>query len=255
MGLGNKINNAKELATLISNKLEINVEHIKKFSGNDAKKKTIQYLTQQAESKGIFVGKTISYHKIEVEEMRGLSISNDYCPFIVINRRDAESAQIFSLVHEFAHVFRKSDAISNSLEFRKEKSSFNPEELLCNKVAAELLLPEKDFVQSYYTLEGLGSLVSVYKVSKLTLLYRLKELGKIQNDKFSEWERIIKDETARNLKAKKDREKNNKGGNYLNSMKDSNGALFNSIVAGAYFENRIGYVEAASLLKYSPEKA
>ena len=107
-----------QLALFIKEKLDINLEEIKKITGANARKKVLKQLIEKAENCGIFVGKTISYHNIEVEEMRGLFISNDYCPFIVLNRKDARSAQIFSFVHELAHLFRKTEAISNSFEFR-----------------------------------------------------------------------------------------------------------------------------------------
>ena len=49
----------------------------------------------------------------------------------------------------------------------------------------------------------------------------------------------------------KDKAKN--GGNYTNNMRDSNGSLYNRIVQNSYLDNRIGYIEAANLLRFSPE--
>src|ERR1035437_5767663 len=76
-GSGLQISNPKVLAKFLSDKLNISVKDIKSISG---KKNTLDYLIQKAEEHGVFVGKTISYHKLEVEDMRGLFISNDYCP-------------------------------------------------------------------------------------------------------------------------------------------------------------------------------
>src|SRR5690606_16601203 len=126
----------------ISENLDVSAEDIKGISG---RKNALDYLIEKTEEKGVFVGKTISYHRLEVEDMRGLFVSNDYCPFIILNRRDSLSSQIFSFIHELAHFFRKSDAISNSLDFRTSNKKVNPEEIFCNKVAAEFLLPEEDF--------------------------------------------------------------------------------------------------------------
>jgi Zn-dependent peptidase ImmA (M78 family)/transcriptional regulator with XRE-family HTH domain len=249
-GSGNNIYTPKELANLISKELDIDISDIKKLS---RRKDALSYFIEKAESKGVFVGKTISYHRLEVDDLRGLFISNDYCPFIIINRRDALSAQIFSFAHELAHLFRKSDAISNSLEFRSNTQNINKEEIFCNKVAAELLLPEQDFINSFYNKTEIDSISNTYKVSQLFVFYRLKELGKIHGEIQDELEYQIQRETEESLRIKTEKDKTKKGGDYTNSMKDSNGSLFNRTVYASYLENKIGYVEASKLLRFSPE--
>lgn len=253
-GSGRDIQSPKELANFIKQKLSINIDEIKEISGEDsARKKALNYLIQKTEDQGVFVGKTISYHKIGVNDMRGLFISNDYCPFIILNRKDALSAQIFSFVHELAHLFRKSDSISNSLEFRKIDGAPNSEEIFCNTVAVELLLPEEDFIKDFYDADDIEELSQIYKVSKIFIFYRLKDLNKIPRSLVDGLEREIKIETERNIQLKKNKDKNKKGGDHTNSMKDSNGKLFNRFIAKSYTENKIGYVEAAKLLRFSPE--
>ena len=83
LGSGKNIQSPYQLAKFIIDKLDLDLQEIKNISGIDARKKVLNYLIHKAEEKNIFVGKTISYHKIEVEDMRGLFVSNDYCPYIV----------------------------------------------------------------------------------------------------------------------------------------------------------------------------
>lgn len=249
-GSGKHFNTPKQLADFIAQKLEINLADIKELS---RRKDALNYLIDKAEHKGIYIGKTVSYHQLDVEDVRGLFISNDYCPFIILNRRDALSAQIFSLIHELAHFFRKSDAISNSLDFRNATKHVAPEEVFCNGVAAELLLPESDFTNNAYDKADIEAISEQYKVSQIFIFYRLKELGKIGRDTADELERQIEKETEENLRVKAEKEKKNSGGNYTNSMKDSNGSLFNKTVHASYLENKIGYIEASNLLRFSPE--
>ena len=248
-GTGKDLNTPKQLAQFITEKLDISLTDIKEFS---RRKDALHYLIERAEKQGIFVGKTVSYHRLEVDDLRGLFVSNDYCPFIVLNRRDALSAQIFSFVHELAHFFRKSDALSNSLDFRSTTRNVSSEEVFCNKVAAELLLPEQEFTKDFYNKADIDSISELYKVSKLFIFYRLKELGKIRREIQRNLEKEIERETEESLRAKAEKEKKD-GGNYTNSMKDSNGSLFNRTVHASYLENKIGYVEAANLLRFSPE--
>lgn len=248
-GTGKKLDTPKQLAKFISEKLDISLEEIKKLS---RRKNALNYLIDKAENNGIYVGKTIAHHKLQVTDMRGLFVSNDYCPFIILNRRDALSAQIFSFVHELAHFFRRSDAVSNSLDFRNANQDIDIEESFCNKVAVELLLPEQEFTKDYYNRTSIDSISELYKVSKIFIFYRLKELGKIGDEISNTLENEIKKETEENLRAKAEKDKKS-GGNYTNAMKDSNGSLFNRTVHASYLENKIGYVEAANLLKFSPE--
>jgi Predicted Zn peptidase len=253
-GSGKDLKTPKQLASFIKEKLVIDLDKIKEMSGVGARKKALKYLISKAEDKGIFVGKTISYHDIEVDEMRGLFISNDYCPFIVLNRRDTLSAQLFSIIHEFAHLFRKTEAISNSLEFRKIDNELDNEEVFCNKVAVEFFLPEEEILESYYNKEDIIKLSDTYKISTISIFYRLKSLGKIISTNADIIEKELKKESADYLKLLEEKKKRKKGGgSNVNNMKDSNGNLFNTVVAKYYYENKIGFTEASNLLKFSVE--
>ncbi len=250
-GSGKHLQNPNQLASLIKDELGIDLDKIKEISGVGASRRVLKYLIEKAEDRGIFVGKTISYHKIGVEEMRGLFISNDYCPFIILNRRDSLSAQIFSFVHELAHLFRKTEAISNSLEFRKLDSGLDKEEIFCNRVAVELLLPKDDFSETYYDKSAIDSLSEIYKLSKIAIFYRLKDLNKIRSEDSNGIEKEIKAEMKKYLADRKKQKQT--GGNYVNNMRDSNGNLFNTVISSFYFENRIGYTEASNMLHFSVE--
>ena len=252
IGSGTSIQSPLDLANFILKSLGISFEEIKSISGLDAKRKTLSYLIGKAEDKGIFVGKTISYHRIGVEKMRGLFISNDFAPFIVLNRADALSAQIFSFIHEVAHFFRKSESISNSIDFRDSNKNVNAEERFCNRVAAELLLPQADLKKEFYDENDIKHVAESYKMSNIFVFYRLKDLGKIKREHASSLESRILKETEENILNRQKSKK--KGGNYYNNMRDSNGNLFNKVVAKAYLQNKIGYVEASNLLKCSVEK-
>ena len=251
-GSGKDINSPVKLAEFIKNTLDIDFQSIKNISGQDAKRKVLKYLITKVEENGVFVGKTIAHHKIEVEDMRGIFISNDYAPFIILNRKDAMSAQIFSFIHELAHLFRKSEGISNSLDFRKSNTKIDKEETFCNRVSAEFLLPETEFIKKYYTKSDINSLSDVYKLSKIFIFYRLKDLGKINKGEEDDLEDEIKRETSQNIL--NNRTRKSSGGDYNNNMKDSNGSLFNKIVSNSYLENKINYIEASKLLKFSVEK-
>jgi len=162
------------------------------------------------------------------------------------------SAQIFSLIHELAHLFRKTESISNNIDFRDSNNNISPEEVFCNKVAANLLLPASEFTESFYDKDSIEHLADKYKLSELFVFYRLKDLKKIKDQDLADIEIVLKKESEENIK-KKELSKD-KGGNYYNNMRDSNGALFNRVVLGTYLENKINFTEASNLLSFSVEK-
>ena len=250
-GSGKNAKTPQALARFIAEKLDIDLSEIKRLSSRE---KALNYLVERAEANGIFVGKTVSYHRLEVNDLRGLFVSNDYCPFIVLNRRDALSAQIFSFVHELAHFFRKTDAISNSLSFRSSDKQVNPEEILCNQVAANLLLPDEAFKENSYGKKEIEAMSDAYKVSELFIFYRLKDLGKISKETQQYLETQIKKEMEENLRIKREKDDARSGGNHVNNMKDSNGDLFNRVVNNSYLDNKINYVEASRLLRFTPDQ-
>jgi Zn-dependent peptidase ImmA (M78 family) len=140
------------------------------------------------------------------------------------------------------------------LEFRSANGKEDAEEIFCNKVASELLLPRNELTKNIYNKSEIQKFAEVYKVSEIFVFYRLKDLGKIKSEMVEGLEREILTDMAQNVLEKTLKEKGKKGGNSINAMRDSNGSLFNKIVSQSYLENNIGYIEASRLLRFSPEK-
>jgi Zn-dependent peptidase ImmA (M78 family) len=89
------------------------------------------------ESIGIFVFQAAD---IEPSEMRGISVLEEAFPIIVLNRKDAVRARIFTLIHEFVHLITKTAGICDN-NGMSELSSIDIE-LKCNHIAAQALVPE-----------------------------------------------------------------------------------------------------------------
>ena len=99
------------------------------------------YVRSQAEDAGVFVlliGDLGSHHtKITVEAFRGFALSDALAPFIIINDDDAKTAWTFTLFHELAHLWLGQTGISGNY-------ADSQLEILCNNVAAQLLLPNNE---------------------------------------------------------------------------------------------------------------
>ena len=76
--------------------------------------------------------------KLDPEEFRGFVLSDRYAPLIFVNGADAKSAQMFTLVHELAHVWLGKGGIFNLIRMMVATDAT---ERFCNQVAAEFLIP------------------------------------------------------------------------------------------------------------------
>lgn len=144
-------------------------------------------LTSKTENNGIIisfnsvVGNNTSRH-ISVDECRGFSLVNNYAPFVFINSADSKTAQIFTLVHEIAHIligFSAGISIYDDTAIKDENENF------CDKVAAEFLVPLALFRAAWVSKKGdYEKIARQFSVSKLVIARRALECGLITKDDF-----------------------------------------------------------------------
>jgi len=151
-------------------------------------------LRHRAEDVGIFVllEKNLgSYHTdFSPEVFRGLSISDDIAPFVVINPNDTKVAMIFTLIHELCHLFLGESGISNwnSLDITNRYLPFQNESY-CDRVAAEFLSPQSDILSVWekqlykYSRDlAIEHIARQFNVSRIVIARRLLELDIVDND-------------------------------------------------------------------------
>jgi len=126
-----------------------------------------------------------THRPLNVQEFRGFALSDRYAPLIFINGKDAYTAQMFTLFHELVHLGLGVSGVSNPLS----KGSPAPGiESFCNAVAAELLIPEREFRQVWNDVRAMSdpfeSLAREFKVSLLVVLLRARDLGALTGTAF-----------------------------------------------------------------------
>lgn len=146
----------------------------------------LKYITKKIEDKGVIVSynSVVGFNNsrpIPVKDCRGFTLVDDYAPFIFINSKDAKVAQMFTLIHEFAHVLIGYSAGIG--EMNMEHSS--DLEQFCDKVAANFLVPDLLFKEAWATVgENYGILSKQFKVSRFVLARRAMDLGFINREHF-----------------------------------------------------------------------
>ncbi|MGQ4277603.1 ImmA/IrrE family metallo-endopeptidase [Pseudidiomarina sp. E22-M8] len=89
------------------------------------------------------VGNSTTRH-LSTDEFRGFAITDDYAPVIFINATDTPQAQLFTLIHELAHLLVGESGVSDL-----NPKNGNRIEIFCNRIAAEFLVPTGEFQRAW----------------------------------------------------------------------------------------------------------
>ena len=221
-----------------------------------------------AETKGIFVSRTSFIHsrlKLDSDELQGFAISDSHAPFVFVNSDDWNAPQLFTLLHELAHIWIAETGISNDVEPEiKNKEKFHPVELFCNEVAANALMP-KDIVlnfgtQIYQNSKDVFKTAKLLGVSSFALIVRALNLGIISIPVYQKLKKQADMDFAEYLKRDaekkaKQKEKDNPGGpNYFLLQLNRNSRLFTQTVLDAFRGGSIEPTLASSLLNVQINK-
>jgi len=221
----------------------------------------IAKLVEQVEKAGILVFRNSivgnnTHRPISVDEFRGLAISDPIAPLIFINSRDAKSAQIFTLAHELAHLWLGASGVSNPiLKTKKNENHDQRIESFCNKTAAELLVPEAEFLvdwdQELSPPDNITLLSKKYRVSTLVIARRGYDFNLLSYDEFQEF---YLDALQYDRRVKARLSKSDGGPGSFTMQKMRNGTLFSRAVTTAAFEGRLPLRDGAALLGIKPAK-
>ncbi|MGY4904543.1 ImmA/IrrE family metallo-endopeptidase [Streptomyces sp. 900116325] len=187
---------------------------------------------------------TDTHRKLNPEEFRGFALVAPTAPLIFINGADTKAAQIFTMVHELAHVWLGESALSDAAMARH---SSHDAELWCNQVAAEVLVPLETIRTEYRgepTRTELERLARMYRVSTLVILKRLYDARFLTWDDYQEYYETELNRVLEILKAKR----GDGGGNYYNTQPLRLSRQFARAVITDTFEGKTPYRDAYHLL-------
>ncbi len=147
------------------------------------------HLIEHIEEKGIItvfngVVENNAHRSISVEECRGFVLVDTMAPFMFINNADSKSAQMFTIVHELAHIW-----IGQSAGFDNNnlQPADDPIERLCDKVAAEFLVPERAFISVWQKNRSFTVASKYFKVSEIVIARRALDTQQITSKEFHDF--------------------------------------------------------------------
>jgi Zn-dependent peptidase ImmA (M78 family) len=151
------------------------------------------YIRNRVENKGIFVQ---GFKGVDIEMARGLAIYFNTMPIIGINDNDSNAAKTFSIIHELVHILKHQSVCCSDFYGSFSKSN---EEVLCNAVAGELLVPQQTMSQKINAIqksdidfEVIEILEKTFLVSKEVIVRRLLDTSQINRAQYYDFIKIIR---------------------------------------------------------------
>ena len=182
---------------------------------------------------------------LKVEEFRGFALSDDYAPFVFINSVDSKPAQIFTLIHELAHIWKGDSGISGGVD--EEGSS---SESFCNRVAADVLVPPTEFSAVWSSDQPIEDSIARaarhFHASRYVIAIRAFESGYITRQQLAVILRDFSSE-ARGARSRS-------GGDFYKTLIARNGRSFTQGVVEAMSRQKVLVRDAASLLDAKPSQ-
>ncbi|CAG7648133.1 ImmA/IrrE family metallo-endopeptidase [Paenibacillus allorhizosphaerae] len=207
----------------------------------------LKFLSSRCEKNRIIVMQNgivgVNTHRpLDVSEFRGFVLVDNMAPLIFINAADTKSAQIFTLIHEIAHILLGSSAVVEASPLNTQSADV---EKLCNEAAAEMLCPKELFLKQWKSLYPNAviyeALSNIFKVSPIVIGRRALELNCITREEFfSFYNDYLK-------KLKNQQPKTNSGGDFYNTTISRLGNTFTNAVIYQTLTGNIQYTDAFKL--------
>lgn len=219
----------------------------------DTWEEALRTLVQKIEGVGVLVMingvvENNTHRPLDVEEFRGFVLSDAHAPVIFINGTDAKAAQMFTLVHELAHLWLGQGGVS---DFKELLPSENAVEIFCNKVAAEFLVPAVEMRTAWQETRGTAKpferLARAFKVSPVVAARRALDLELISRAGYFAFYKEYKEAAAAR------QARSGGGGNFYLTLGSRLGKRFPAAVYSAAKGGHLQYREAYQLTGLSGE--
>jgi Zn-dependent peptidase ImmA (M78 family) len=186
-----------------------------------------------------------THRVLDPDEFGGFALVDEHAPLIFVNAADTKAAQIFTIVHELAHIAAGESALSDA---GVDRPDHDEHERWCNRIAAEILVPRATLPGAFRgeadTAE-LQRLAALYRVSTLVVLSRLHDTQLVGWD---EYRARYRDELGRVREFARKAKEGNSGGDFYKTQPLRLGRRFARAVVADARSGGTTYGEAYRLL-------
>jgi Zn-dependent peptidase ImmA (M78 family) len=185
---------------------------------------------------------------LDINEFRAFTLIDAYAPLIFINATDSPNGRIFSLLHEFTHIYLGVDNLFN--DRNGNNKGVSKLETICNAVAAEILVPSRLFGNIWDTMRSqsatldvtIARVAHVFKSGNVVIARKALDAGKLTQLLY---DRIVHDAIL-GFNAQKQAQKGN-GGNYYKTKGSRIDTRFFAFVIDSVAQGKTLYTEAFRL--------
>jgi Zn-dependent peptidase ImmA (M78 family) len=202
--------------------------------------------------RGVFtdVGVFVFKDAFRDEDFSGFCLYEDNFPIIYVNNSTAKTRQIFSLFHELAHLLFHTSGIDkfNDDYVDRLRGDAHRIEILCNKFAAVILLPEETLSAELANQRAdrplAERIAATYNISRETVYRRFLDRNLIQRAEYLE--------AARAWRAQRHQGEGDGGNSYWTKLSYL-GRDYISLALREYHQNRIDETKLAEYLLAKPK--
>ena len=194
------------------------------------------------------VGISVFKDAFKVQNYSGFCLYDDVFPIIYVNNSHAKTRQIFTLFHELAHILFHTSGIDLLTDdfIQRLPDDAKKIEIICNRFAAEFLLPESDFETAFEgrppaeaTAEHLADL---FHVSREFIYRRFLDRNLVSQAEYE----------SASLRWAEQQKTGESGGNYYYTNIVYLGSDYIKLALSQYYRNRIDEAQLAEYLDIKP---
>jgi len=212
----------------------------------------LKFWRDALEDQGVFVFKDSFNPPGKKSAGMGESPFSGFClydpefPVVYVNNNKPKTRQIFTLFHELAHLLMRTGGVDTRLEDYIEHLSGDSRriEVLCNRFAAEFLVPLRDFQQHSANMSiddiAISDLADLYCVSRETILRRLLDQDRV--------DQLFYEQKARQWLEEREESGGGGSGNHYLTKGAYLGERYIEAVFSRYHQGRISVEQAADYL-------
>lgn len=190
-----------------------------------------------------------THRALDINEFRGFAMVDAIAPLIFINVNDSDNGRLFSLLHEFVHICLGENSLFND-RYTSGKG-VKRKESVCNKVAAEILIPQTVFVEAWHTAikdadaeEVIRQLAKNFKCGSTVIARRALDSGFIDYPLYEKTARLAIEIYNKQRRAQKEK---GGGGQFYATLRTRIDSRFLKMLTSSVAAGRTPYTDAYRL--------